>query len=227
MAKNRKEHAKQQRLNGMRQKRIQKERAEHARNLQTLQQALDHSARLQEENPELFASVTDTVKALAAEAKISVETLMKEGVTVVSDDGHTQVKKPQQIIDDIRISHSTIQRAMTLGSRPNIQPPANNTFNRRGAVVLESSKPDLNITVAGEMFVEDAPSLARQREAAAALNKGIASLRERDMTTLTDGELQDAMACGYEPATTEWLRRNPEPEPAFRQFTDAFDHGDA
>ena len=246
MPKNRKLHAKQQRLAGMRQKKIEAAKAEHARNLQTLQQVMNHTDRLRAENPELFVAVMDSVQALAKEANITVGKLMEDGVEVYSDDGHVQRKTPQQIIDDIRQLHHTlvrpaqrlpaIQQAMRMAPRggksnasavnlsmekfKNTQAAGtqatnisvNEAFNRRGAVVLD----DPAVNRLGDtnefrgMRVDDAPSIERQHEAASNIAKGLAKLDQRDMATMTAAELQDAMACGYERASSEWLRRYPD-----------------
>jgi hypothetical protein len=111
MPKNRKEHVKRQRLYGMRQKRIRKAQERHKSDLMLLQRVLDHSDRLEAQNPQLFAAVKDVTRSLAEEAGITVEMLMRDGLEVVSDDGFKQTKTPQQIINEIMECHAAMKRA--------------------------------------------------------------------------------------------------------------------
>jgi hypothetical protein len=101
MAKNRKEHRKQCRLNGERNKAKELARREHLKNLATLKKAFDYTDEMKAKHPELFAAVMDTVTQLAAQTGVSADTLMTEGTVVMGDDGHIVQKSPSDILNDI------------------------------------------------------------------------------------------------------------------------------
>ncbi len=200
MATDRKEHAKNQRLAGIAKRKRDAKQLAHQKDLMTLQKVLDHSDALRQKRPELFAAVLDSVQALATANGVSVESIMKDGVMVVGDDGHKVSKSPADILKDIAGLHPSFQFGNDVAQE------ARAILDSRGNVMRVGDDEEYTET---DPFAElsELPSIERQREAAQKIKSGLGSL---DVTTCSDTALQEAMACGSIVASMEWIKRHPE-----------------
>lgn len=200
MATDRKQHNKNQRLAGIAKRKRDAKASAHQKDLQTLQKVLDHSDALRQKRPDLFAAVLDSVQTLATANGVTVESIMRDGVMVIGNDGHKISKSPQDILKDIAGLHPSFQMANDVAAG------ARAILDSRGNVMKDGDNEEFTET---DPFAElsELPSLERQREAAQKIKSGLGSL---DVATCSDTALQEAMACGSPVAAMEWQKRHPE-----------------